>query len=245
MEWLYTLVSVLLISAVSMTGAIVLFLNKERLNKLLIYLVSLAAGTLLGAAFFHLIPETLGDEGVDALVFVLIGILLFFVLEKIIRWRHCHDVTCDGHSHAFSYVMIVGDAVHNFIDGALIAAAFMVDFSLGIATSLAVIVHEIPQEIGDFGALIYAGFSKKKALIFNLISSLTAFVGAIIVLIVGRSFLDTVHYVIPLAAGGFIYIAAVDLLPEMHKENKVKKSIGQLLFILIGIGIMWGMTLFE
>ena len=243
MVWIYTLVSIFLVSIVSLVGVIVLYFSEKKLNKILIYLISLAAGTLLGGAFLHLIPESMELLGNETFSYVLVGFLSFFILEKLIHWRHCHEIACDDHPHAFSYVILAGDAVHNFIDGVVIAASFLVSVPLGISTTIAVIFHEIPQEIGDFGSLVYAGFSKLKALLFNFISALTAFLGAILVLVAGESFIEVSKYMIPIAAGGFIYIAAVDLLPEVHKVNNVKKSLIQLFFVILGLGIMWGMTL--
>ncbi|MDH4330622.1 MAG: ZIP family metal transporter [Candidatus Moranbacteria bacterium] len=239
MVWIYTLLSVLIVSLVSLLGAVGLYFSTKKLEKILIYLVSLAAGTLLGGAFLHLIPEAMDNVGDEALIYVLVGFLFFFVLEKIVHWRHCHKVACDAHPHAFSYVILVGDTIHNFIDGVVIAASFMMSIPLGVSTTIAVIFHEIPQEIGDFGSLIYAGFSKSKALLFNFLSALAAVLGAVIVLIIGNGFLEISKYMIPIAAGGFIYIAAVDLLPEMHKINEIKKSFKQLLVVVLGIIIMW------
>jgi zinc and cadmium transporter len=239
MIWIYTLSSVLIVSLISLAGVVGLYFSEKKLQKILIYLVSLSAGTLLGGAFLHLIPESMEEIGEQTSLYVLIGFLLFFVLEKIVHWRHCHKVACDKHPHAFSYVILAGDTVHNFIDGVVIAASFMVSVPLGISTTIAVIFHEIPQEIGDFGSLVYAGFSKAKALLFNFLSALAAMLGVILVLIVGENFSEVVLYMVPIAAGGFIYIASVDLFPEMHKTNGIKKSFKQLLVVILGILIMW------
>ncbi|MFC1608930.1 ZIP family metal transporter [Patescibacteria group bacterium] len=245
MVWVYTLVSVFIVSVVSLIGVAALYFNENKLNKTLIYLVSLAAGTLLGGAFLHLIPESLEMSGSNSFSYVLVGFLIFFALEKFIHWRHCHKLGCEKHPHAFSYMILAGDVVHNFIDGVVIAASFLVSVPLGVATTIAVFFHEVPQEIGDFGSLVYSGFSKSKALLFNFISALTAFLGAALVLVIGKGFVDVSVYMIPIAAGGFLYIAAVDLLPEIHKSNKIRQVIGQLFFVILGIGIMWAMTLFE
>jgi len=245
MIWIYTLTSVFLVSLISLVGVLTLFLGKDKLNKSLLYLVSLSIGTLLGGAFVHLIPESFENVNINTPIFILIGILMFFTLEKAIHWRHCHEIACEDHPHPFSYMILFGDALHNFIDGAIIAASFMVDINLGIATTLAVIFHEIPQEIGDFGSLIYAGFSKLKALLFNFLSALTAIAGAILILIIGNSFSEIIGYVIPITAGGFIYIAMADLIPELHKNNKARQSFGQLLFIILGVAIMAALLTFE
>jgi zinc and cadmium transporter len=232
MIWIYTLSSVFLVSLISLVGVLTLFFNEKILRKALIYLVSLSAGTLLGGAFLHLIPESFSDGTENASFYILLGIILFFILEKVIHWRHCHEVACEDH-------------LHNFIDGVLIAASFLVSVPLGIGTTIAVIFHEIPQELGDFGSLIYAGFSKVKALMFNFLSALSAVVGAVVVLIMGSNFSEYISLMIPITAGGFIYIAMADLMPELKKTKKIGQSLGQIVFLLIGIGIMIGLLFFE
>lgn len=217
------------------------------MEKALIYLVSLSVGTLLGDAFIHLIPEAYEkiENKNHVPIFILSGILLFFILEKFVRWRHCHEVACDDHPHPFSYLILAGDSVHNFIDGIIIGASFMASLPLGIATTMAVIIHEIPQEIGDFGSLVYGGFTKTKALFFNFLTALSAILGAILVLLVGNQFSVLSNFFIPFAAGGFIYVASADLLPEIHKHNGGWKSIGQLFFLVLGVMIMLGLLLIE
>lgn len=245
MIWTQTLLSIFVVSLISLVGALTFFIKKEYFEKALIYLVSLAAGTLLGGAFIHLIPESFSSEEINTPIFILFGIFIFFILEKFIHWRHCHEVACEDHPHAFSYMIFFGDTLHNFIDGIVIAASFMIDSSLGMATTMAVIFHEIPQEIGDFGSLVYAGFSKTKAILFNFVSALSAFLGAIIVLIIGDSFSGVIGYMIPITAGGFIYIAMADLMPEIHKTKKAKQSLGQIISIVLGVIIMFALLHFE
>jgi zinc and cadmium transporter len=167
--------------------------------------------------------------------YVILGIVSFFAMEKFLYWRHCHEEECP--IHMFVYLNLVGDGIHNFIDGMIIAATFMLSFSLGFATTLAVIFHEIPQEIGDFGILIYGGLSKRKALTYNFISAVTAILGAMITYF--SAYLQGIEtLLVPFAAGGFIYIAATDLMPELHKKRSGSESLIQLLFILLGIGLM-------
>ncbi len=238
MVWLYALTSVFAVSLISLVGVVTLWFNDGLLKKVLIYLVSLSAGTLLGGAFVHLIPESFEAEISNTPILILAGILLFFFFEKIIHWRHCHEIACDDHPHSFSYMILLGDALHNFIDGLLIGASYLISIPLGVSTTMAVIFHEIPQEIGDFGSLIYAGFSKAKALLFNFISALTAVVGAVVVLSLGANFSEYVSFLIPITAGGFIYIAMADLMPELKKTKRLRQSFGQILFLLLGIGIM-------
>jgi zinc and cadmium transporter len=243
-----TFISILAISLISLVGVVSLFFNWKKIEKLLIYLVSLSAGTLLGDAFFHLIPssyENLSENTFKIPLFLLSGIITFFVLEKFIHWRHCHKIASEKHPHPFSYVILLGDSLHNLIDGAVIAGSFLASVPVGIATTLAIIFHEIPQEIGDFGSLIYGGFSRKKALTLNFLTALISFAGAGIVLSLNSSLPHINQFLIPFAAGGFIYIASTDLIPELHKDTEIKKSIGQFLFLLLGIGLMMGLTFLE
>jgi len=238
--WFYSLTSVLVVSLLSFIGVLFLAVKKSILQKLLLFLVSFAAGGMLGGAFIHLLPEAIDQLGVgfNFSLSVLGGILAFFILEKFIAWRHCHIPTSRQHPHPLALMNLVGDAFHNFIDGVIIAASFMVSFPLGIVTSLAVVFHEIPQEIGDFGVLVYGGFSKVKALFFNFASALTAILGAVLTLILGSRLVGVIPLVIPFTAGGFLYIAGSDLIPELHKETNLLKSGVQLLGLLLGIGLM-------
>lgn len=238
--WIYTLVSVFIVSLISLVGVFTFAVSAEKLKKVLIYLVSFAAGTLLGDAFIHLIPEAFQgvENTLNLSLSILAGILVFFVMEKFLHWRHCHEVACEEHPHPFSYVLLVGDVLHNFIDGLIIAASYLVSIPVGVATTLAVIFHEIPQEIGDFGSLLYAGFKKTKALLFNFLTALTAVLGAIIVLALNINDGSITKFLVPFAAGGFIYIASSDLIPELHKNTEPKKSFWQLAAFVLGIGLM-------
>jgi len=163
-------------------------------------------------------------------------------LEKFVHWRHCHKVPSEKHPHPFSYVILTGDTVHNFIDGMIIGASYLVSIPVGIATTLAVVFHEIPQEVGDFGSLVYGGFSRKKALLLNFITALAAVLGAIAVLILGENE-SLVNFLVPFAAGGFIYIALSDLIPELHKHTKARESFWQLTNFILGIGLMVALLL--
>jgi zinc and cadmium transporter len=240
--WIYTLVSVTIVSLLSLLGLIAFPFGEEKIKKFLIWAVAFAGGTLLGDAFLHLIPEAYKNGGGVGISFsILGGILAFFVLEKFIHWHHCHDIGCEEHNQSFSYVIMVGDAAHNFIDGMIIAASFMVSIPIGIATTIAVIFHEIPHEIGDFASMLYGGFSKVKALWYNFLAGIVAIAGALLVLIAGNSFENLTYYLIPFAAGGFIYVASADIIPELHKSTKISHSFLQLLFIVAGIAIMYGL----
>ncbi|MBI4981469.1 ZIP family metal transporter [Candidatus Woesearchaeota archaeon] len=249
---LYTIISVILVSLVSLIGVVSLFFKQEKLNRILTLLVSLSAGSLLGGAFFHLLPEVVEQKGFPLAVPLSIigGILLFFAVEKFIHWRHCHYSTTDSHPHHLALMNLVGDAVHNFLDGMIIAASYLASIPAGIATTIAVLVHEVPQEIGDFGVLLYSGWSKSKALMFNFFSALIAVVGAVVGLILGTSSESFVALILPLAAGGFIYIAGTDLMPELHKscynkETFWKESLWPFLAMVVGIGLMLALTLVE
>ena len=237
-ELLYILVVTFAIALIAFIGIFTLALKDKVLNKILLILVSLSAGALMGGAFLHLIPEAVeGSEGTDVFIFVLVGFVLFFIIEKVLHWRHCHKGKCDVHT--FSYMNLVGDSIHNFIDGLILAASFVTSVELGLTTTIAIAAHEIPQEIGDFGVLIYGGFKKKKAIILNFIVALTIVLGGIIGYLISKSVESAVAFLLPFAAGGFIYIAATDLVPEIKKELDFKKYMATLVVFILGILIMW------
>ncbi len=230
------LLSVFIISAISLVGILTLSLKDRFLERVLFILIAIAAGTLLGVAFLDLIPEAIEGAGEEVFLYVLFGIVAFFILERFIFWHHCHDGKCDV--HAFSYLNLIGDGVHNLIDGIVIAAAYMVSIPLGISTTIAIALHEIPQEIGDFAILVYGGFSRKKALFCNFLSALAAFVGIALAFLLS-SVEGFFTFFLAFAAGGFIYIASADIMPELQKEMEFKKSLLQLLCLIGGIALMW------
>jgi zinc and cadmium transporter len=226
-----------IISLGSLVGILTLAVNERKLESLLILLVSLSAGTMIGGAVIHLLPkasEYLTGEMVYSLV--LGSFILSFLLEKLLQWRHCHKGKCEVHT--FGYMNLIGDGVHNFIDGLVIAAAFLTDIRLGLVTSLAIALHEIPQEIGDFGVLLYAGFKKRRALILNLLVALTVVVGGIAGYWLSFVIEGLTPVMLPVAAGGFIYIAASDLMPEIRKETRLIKSLGSFAVFLSGVLLM-------
>jgi len=241
-DFIAILASVTVVSLISFVGIIFVGLKESLLRRVVMAFVGFASGTLLGGAFFHLLPEALNEINPPTTIFyfVILGIISFFSIEKFLYWRHCHEEECLVHT--FAYVNLVGDGVHNFIDGMIIAATFVLSFDLGFITTLAVIFHEIPQEIGDFAVCIYGGLSKKKALTYNFISALTAILGAIITYYVVY-LRSNYAFLVPFAAGGFIYIAATDLMPELHKKSHAGESIVQLLSILLGLGLMAYLTI--
>ena len=233
------LIAVLIVSLVSVLG-ILIFFREKILNKILFYLVSFAAGTLLGAAFLDLLPEALeGGFKESVPVFILLGILSFFVLEKFLHWHHHHAGHKHEEVHGFTYLNIVGDAIHNFLDGAVIAISFMNSTALGIIATIAIIAHEIPQEIADFSILIYGGFSKAKALVYNFMTALTAVIGALAAYFYSSAIQNSSIFLTSFAVGGFVYIASTDLIPEIQKEKDLKKSLVQLVLLALGIFLIW------
>ena len=227
----------LLGSVGAIAGAALLLLFRQSTRKTLLpCLLSYAIGTLLGAAFLGMIPNALQQNTALAISgTVLAGIVIFFVLEKLIIWRHCHDAECEVHGAAGPLILI-GDAFHNFVDGFVIAAAFLTSVPLGIAASLAVIAHEIPQEVGDFAILLENGYSKTRALVLNLLSSLTTLPGAVIAYFFLGATREAVPFILALSAASFIYIAIADLVPSLHRQTGLKPAITQLALILAGIG---------
>ncbi|MDP3057714.1 MAG: ZIP family metal transporter [bacterium] len=243
--WLYTIASLLLVSSISLIGVFFLSFNEKKLKKFLIFLVSFAVGALFGDAFIHLIPESFEKLGSSLATSMLIlsGIFIFFALEKFVRWRHCHIPTSDHHTHPLATMNLIGDAVHNLVDGMLIGASYIVSIPLGISTTIAIVLHEIPQEIGEFGVLLHSGMPARKALFLNFLSALFALFGGVITLLISSRIENFALYLLPITAGGFIYIAGSDLMPELQHETKVSASIYQFLSILLGIGMLALLTL--
>ena len=236
----YTILSVLLVSLVSLAGVITLSLSGKKLDRIMTYLVSFATGSLFGGALIHLLPEAYAtaDNPLYVSLWTIGGLATFFVMEKFFRWRHCHHPTTEDHIHPVVPMNIFGDAMHNFIDGVLIAISYAASIPLGVATTTAVLFHEIPQEISDYSILINGGLSVKKALIVNFFSASLALVGALFALQMGKNISGFTEALVPLTAGGFLYIAGSDLIPELHHNTDVKKSIIQLLMLIAGVVVM-------
>jgi len=236
----------LIVSLISLIGIFSLTIKENILHKILFGLIGFSAGALIGSAFLHILPEVLKESENTAAVFyfVIAGIVLFFLMERYFYWRHCHEGACDV--HAFTYLNLIGDGLHNFIDGMVIAASFIVSVRLGVITTLAVVLHEIPQELGDFGVLIYGGFTKKKALFYNYISAFMAVVGTILGFVFSDVSRGFSNFILPLTAGGFIYVASSDLIPEIHKESDRRRSGLAMLSFLFGIVFMaWFKLIFA
>lgn len=236
--------SVFLVSIISLIGLAVISMSEERLRRLVLILVSFSAGALLGDAFIHLLPEAAEESsfGMEMSGGILFGILIFFVLEKFVHWHHCGAAEIGECPKAFATTNLVGDGLHNLIDGMIIAGSYLVSVPLGIATTFAVIFHEIPQEIGDFGVLVHAGYTKARALKFNFLCASVAILGAVLVLLIGGQLPGLSQLLIPFTAGGFIYIAGSDLIPELQKETRLGRSAIQLAGFLLGLLVMAGLV---
>ncbi|MFN4133555.1 MAG: ZIP family metal transporter [Candidatus Hadarchaeales archaeon] len=243
-ELLLILLATITVSLLSFVGAGTLILTGKMLKKILLVLVGFAAGTLIGGAFLHLLPESIElGEGVGAFTIfstTLLGFILFFILEKAL-WRHCHEKGCKV--HVFAYLNLLGDGIHNFIDGLIIAAGFLFNPWLGFITTLAVAAHEIPQELGDFGVLVYGGLKPRMALFLNFATALTAVAGGVWGYYLLPVFENVKVLLLPLAAGGFLYIAASDLIPELHEERA--GTLPSFVSFMLGIILMWGLKMYA
>ncbi|MSR86126.1 ZIP family metal transporter [Candidatus Woesearchaeota archaeon] len=246
--WTYSIISVFIVSFVSLVGVFTLSLSDKNLKKVLLYLVSFSAGALLGDAFIHLLPQAVEMNGFSLGVSfaILLGILFSFVVEAFLQWIHCHLPSSKRHKHTFVYMNLLGDAAHNFLDGLIIGASYIVSIPVGVATTIAVVFHEIPQEIGDFGVLVHGGFSKGKAIFYNFLTALTSVLGVILSLLLAQRLEGFTSFFVPFAAGGFIYIAGSDLIPELHKgELNSFRSFLQLVCLFAGILVMVALLFLE
>lgn len=233
----WILSSTFLVCLISLIGIFTLMIKENLLQKILFSLIGFSAGALIGGAFLHLLPEALEKlKSTAVFYYLIVGLVIFFMMERYFHWRHCHDESCA--IHPVTYLNLFGDGLHNFLDGMIIAASFLISLKLGLVTTLAVILHEIPQELGDFAVLVYGGFSKEKALLFNFISALAAMAGAISTYFISEFMQGFSNFIVPFAAGGFIYIAASDLIPEIHKEKDLKRSSLAFFAFLLGILFM-------
>lgn len=245
--WGHSSLAGLLVCGVALVGGIAYLLPKFVLKQWLTLGISLSTGVLLGDAFLHLLPESLEQIGDSqtVLVEVLAGIVLFFNLEQFIRLRHHQHRTDASTIQPLASMNLVGDALHNFIDGTLIAGSFLVSPAAGWATTAGLLLHELPQEVGDVGTLLYGGYSIRRALLYNLLSALTCIVGIITVLLAGLWLEAYLIYIMPVAAGGFIYVAASDLIPELQKAAPTRRSWLHSLFMLLGIALMYWLAVNE
>jgi len=243
--WIGAVGSTLLVSLLSFSGILFLAMRAKQLQRIIFILVSFAVGALFGNTFFILIPESFEmiESSQKIGLLIVSGLVVMFVLEKFIHWHHCHNVSHEHDAAPLGYISLVTDSLHNFTDGVLIAAAWMASPEVGVATTLAVVVHEIPQEISDFGVLLHAGFSKRKALFLNFFAACAAILGAVVTVLLGSVSEKIIVFILPFAAGGFIYLAGSDLIPELHRESSVRKSLIQLTAILAGLILMFFISL--
>ncbi len=230
----------LAMSALALSGSLTLLMREATLQRLLLPLVAFAAGSLIGGALFHMLPASLEQlPPRESVLWVALGFLLFFVLEQFLHWHHCHRADADCR-RPVTYLILVGDALHNFLGGLAIGGVFLVDLRLGFAAWLAAAAHEVPQELGDFGVLVHGGWSKRSALLFNLLSGLTFLVGGLVAYAASLSF--DIAWLVPLAAGNFLYIGASDLVPEVNKPRSLATSFEHFVAFAGGLGLMWGVA---
>ncbi len=236
--------SVLAVSAIPLLGIALFSVSRQTVQRLLLPLVSFSTGALLGDVFLHIIPE-MGNGGGElrqGSLVVLIGMLFSFCIEKFIHWHHCHIVPSEHHCHPVGIMSLVADTLHNTVDGMLIAGSFLVSIPVGIATTLAVVLHEIPQEISDYVLLLYSGFSRSRALFWNCVSGIAAFIGALATIVAAGLTTHLSEFLLAFAAGNLLYIAGTDLLPELHKDTHAGRAVLQLVLISAGIGLMYALT---
>ncbi len=245
--WIYSLSSVLIVSLIAFIGIITFPIKEKRLKNILLYFISFSAGALLGDVFIHLLPEAVAERGfsLSVSINILLGIVASLILEKFIHARHIHLAGKISRFRSVSIMSLFGDAIHNFIDGLIIAASFLINIQVGIASTIAVILHEIPQEMGNFAVLLHGGFTKNRALFLNFLTALTAFLGVIVLLTLDVYAKNAIQFLIPFAAGNFIYIAGSDLIPELQREVKLKKSAIQIFTFILGIAIMYGLLIVD
>ena len=249
MNILYPIVSVIIVSLISVVFAIPFLLKKRISKRVLLFLLSLSVGVLLATVFVNFLPEAVSHNYTLGLALNLfLGFLLMFVLEKLVHYHHSKRAENEdyGHGHAYSLapVNLIGDGIHNFIDGLVIAGSYAVSTTLGIAATISIIFHEVPQEIADFGVLLYSGLSKKKALIFNFLSATTAILGTVFGLILAGSLQGFNEFIIPFAAGNFIYIAASNLVPQLHRECSILDTLMHVAAMILGVAIIVVITIF-
>ena len=234
----YALLSVFAVSLLSLLGAVLISIQRKTLEQIITYSLALSSGVLLGTTFFELLPEGVELFPDSVFLWTLVGFISFFCLEKMIQWHHHVEGRHDHGDKPVAYLTLIGDGIHNFADGAVIAAAYLVSVPLGVTTTIAVIAHEVPHELSDFLILIHGGFSNKRALLYNFLSATTAIAGTILVFLATAQFADLERYLIPFAAGNFLYIAASDLIPELLTKRHGKTSVIQVAAMLAGISIV-------
>jgi len=241
-----TLLATIGIAAVALSGSLLLFFKDSILKRISLYLLALAAGALLGTAFLHILPEVVeGGIPENGFLILLGGFLFFYIGEKLLHLHHGIQGADEHSPRALGVLSLSADAVHNFVDGIILAVAFLVDIRLGLITAAAVALHELPQEIAEFGVLLYAGFSKRRALFLNFLSATTVILGGVVGFLFQEIFIAFIPYVLLFAAGSFLYIGASDFVPEFKKERNPKRALGLSLIFFFGIFLMWIFTFVE
>lgn len=244
--YLFSFLAVLLVSFTSFVGAFALVISENKLRRFLHYFISFSVGALLGEVFLHLLPE-MGRQALSVSqgAYILLGVFIFLILEKIIRWHHNHDGEHEESVHAVAWLTLIGDGLHNVLDGMLIGASFLIDAHLGIATTVAVLFHEIPHELGDFMVLLHGGMKASRALWYNFLSALTSVVGLLIVWLFTAKVTQAPDILLGIGAASFLYIAMADLIPELNRERSIKRSIGQSVFLVVGVMAMAGLLILD
>jgi zinc and cadmium transporter len=238
---LWIVLSGILMSAIALVGSVTLVLRESTLQKILLPLVSFAAGSLIGGAFFHMIPAALSEmRSAAAFGWVALGFTMFFGVEQFLHWHHCHRASAECRK-PLTYLILIGDGLHNFLGGLSIAGVFLLDVRLGLAAWLAAAAHEVPQELGDFGVLVHGGWKKRTALLFNLFSGLTFLVGGVLAYV--ASLRIDVRWLVPLAAGNFLYIGASDLVPEVNKARSFAANVLHFVLFAAGLGLLYVIAL--
>lgn len=224
-------------TAFGLAGGVTVWLREETQKAVLLPLVAFAAGSMMGGALFHMIPASIAALGNKTSTFVSIGVgfATFFCLEQFLHWHHCHRPTSE-HVHPLTYLLLIADTVHNAVEGIAVGATFIVDIRLGVVTWLVAAAHELPQEMGDFGVLVHGGWSVKKALVYNTLSNMSFLLGGIAAYVLSDVF--KVAYVVPFAAGSFLYIAAVDLVPEINKHHRIRTNLIHFACFVGGLGLL-------
>ncbi len=255
MIYIYAIASVIGISLLSLLGIVLFILKESSMQRVLLYVVSLSTGALLGDVFLHIIPEVMeaGGDVTRAMLLLLAGIVFSFAIEKIIHWRHCHVLPgqdCCGdhaqhHHHPAGLMSTIGEALHNTLDGVIIAAAFLTSIPVGISTTIAVMLHEIPHEVGNVAVLLHSGYSKRQSILMNLLSAIPGIVGAACVLALSSAAANVAPLLLPFAAGNLLYIAGSDLIPELHKETRIRQGSLQLACMVAGMTAMYLLLALE
>lgn len=236
--FLWILSGGVVMSAIALVGSVTLFLSESTLKKVLLPLVALAAGTLLGGALFHMVPaavETLGNR-FSIYLWAVLGFAVFFALEQFLHWHHCHNVPSEHRHRPLTYLILIADGLHNFIGGLAVAGAFLIDVRIGISAWLAAAAHEVPQEFGDFGILVHGGWRRGRALLYNFLSGVSFLVGGLVAY--GASLTFDVTFLLPFAAGNFIYIAAADLIPEVKHEESMARAAVHFIAFILGLALL-------